>query len=114
MLRKKLDRNATLMGHCVVSPLQPAPDLPGRPCPTSRQLCRSIRLRHNSKRSSACDSPLRTLPDAATPYAETPTEISPSGPRGSPPVSYHTGTSWFPYDPETWSAAEVPSHPGST
>ena len=73
---------------------------------------RLFRLRHNSKRSSACDSPLRTLPDAAASYTETPAEIRPSGPRESPPVSSHTETTRFPYDPETWSAAEVPSHPG--
>src|SRR4051812_11711496 len=41
---------------------------------------------------SGCDRPLRTLPDAAAPYTETPAEIRPSGPRGSPPVSSHTET----------------------
>ena len=32
----------------------------------------SIRLRHNTKRSSACDNPLRTLPDAANPLDRNP------------------------------------------
>jgi len=38
-------------------------------------------------------------PGCGGPYTETPTEISPSGPRGSPPVSSHTVTEWFPYGP---------------
>src|SRR3954462_4160021 len=43
------------------------------------------------------DPQLRTLPDAAAPYTETPTKIRPSGPRGSPPVSSHTETTRFWY-----------------